>query len=130
MLLVKTVVRPSQIAGVGLFAAEPIADGMMIVRWEDCFVSYFTGEEVKALPPNAYAFIQKYGWRIPDGRWCVSVDNSRFLNHSFTPNVSVATTRECAFVSRALRDIAVGEELTEDYRQFDPDFDQYGLDWK
>lgn len=126
MLLINTQLKPSSIDGIGLFAAEQIIAGTVIGRWDVEFRWSCSEAALTALPKLAREFVNKYGWRHSDGRWQVSIDNSRFLNHSTSPNTRVESTADCPFVSIATRDIAIGEEITEDYRQFDPDFDEYG----
>ena len=127
MLYVKTQVRSSTIEGLGLFAAEDIPAGTLIARWEPVFGATFTDEERAKLHPMASAFLHRYGWRAAEGRWVLDLDDSRFMNHSDSPNMVV--NADGVFTSRAARDIAAGEELTEDYRQFDPDFDSYAASW-
>jgi SET domain-containing protein len=130
MLLVKTEVRPSPIHGLGLFAAEYIAAGTVIARRDDRFAIYFTDEQVKTLPPHAAEYMQTYAWREPDGRWCASLDHSKFINHSFAPNTVLTVSDDGWHETRAAYDIGFGAELCEDYRTFDPDFEQYGKEWK
>lgn len=128
MLYVKTTVGPSLIQGLGLFAVEPIASGTLIFRWNDTFGWSCSEAEHAVLPAEAKAFLWRYGWRGVKGRWLLDVDDSRFVNHSLTPNMLV--TRDDGITSRAARDIAAGEELTEDYSTFDPDFDAYAHELK
>lgn len=48
------------------------------------------------------------------------------MNHSFEPNCD-----DRGHVTRALRDIAEGEELTCDYRNFDAESERSGLmEWR
>lgn len=129
MLFVKTEVRPSTIQGLGLFAAEDIPEGTLIAQFDRSFGWCCDEDEFANLPPIAKQFIERYGWRGHYGGWrFCDIDDSRFMNHSSTPNMSVSTER--GFTAKAARNIAVGEELTEDYKLFDPDFLSYGKDWK
>lgn len=123
MLHVKTRVLPSSIQGLGLFAAEPIAAGTLIAQFDPAFGWTCTEIERLLLPPSAREFVWRYGWRPSPDQWFMDIDDSRFMNHSDTPNMAV--TEECGYTARAARDILSGEELTEDYRQFDPDFESY-----
>ena len=96
--LPRLVVQPSGIHGRGLFAAEPISAGTL-VGW--CEVE-------PADPPG------------PHTLWCETgpvnvVCDLRFTNHSADPNVVYYDTLRVV----ALRDIAVGEELTYNYGQVD-----------
>jgi hypothetical protein len=56
-----------------------------------------------------------------NGRLYCDYDDGRFLNHSKAPNVGGCG--DVLTVAVALRDIAAGEELTEDYELYDyPDW--------
>lgn len=127
MLFVKTKVAPSSIEGFGLFAAEPIDKGRLIAQFDTFFGWQATLGAFELLHPIAKDFVRRYGWR-KGVVWFMDIDDSRFMNHSFTPNMDVCS--EHIFIARAARDIREGEELTEDYRTFDPDFDSYGKNWK
>lgn len=121
MLLINAVPRPSSIEGLGLFAAEPIPAGTLLYRWDDRLAWTCSEAEFSALPAAAQAFVERYGWRdLASGRWRASVDNSKFINHSATPNTVHRDGGQYA-----LRDIAIGEEITENYAEFDPDFAEY-----
>ena len=121
MLLVNAIPRESTIEGLGLFAAEPIPAGTRVYVWDERFGWTGSEADVAALPALTRAFVERYGWRdVASGRWRASVDNSRFINHSPTPNTEHRDDGQYA-----TRDIAVGEEITENYAQFDPDFGEY-----
>ncbi|MEJ8567110.1 SET domain-containing protein [Elongatibacter sediminis] len=91
-------VGPSAIHGSGLFAAEPLTEGVLIGTYdgpavdEDGMHVLWVEEE----PDH---------WVGYDGRNCL-----RYMNHSATPNAEM-DGRECY----ALRDIDSGEEITIDY---------------
>lgn len=115
MLLVPTFATASAIQGVGLFAAAPIARGTLIWRFEPAFDRIIPEAEFARLPEVARAFVERYGYVTPQipGGWVVSLDNTRFINHSADPNTD--NTRPETF---AARDIAEGEEITCDYGEF------------
>jgi SET domain-containing protein len=123
MLHVRAVVRPSAIEGLGLFAAEPIPAGALVAAWDERFDRAFAAEEIAALPPPEREHLERFGWRGPDGRVRAAMSNSRFINHSPAPNLVCVDG-----ASYAARDIAAGEELTEDYAAFDPDFAAYAAE--
>lgn len=120
MLLVSTYAAASTIEGVGLFAAEPIAKGTLIWRFEPLFDRIISQSDFEALPEVARVFIDRYGYVTPQipGGWVVSLDNTRFINHSTTPNTDNTTP-----VTYAARDIAKGEEITCDYGEFCDSFE-------
>jgi SET domain-containing protein len=128
MLYIKTIIKPSKIQGLGLFTLEPIIKGTLIFRWDDRFGLKYTDEEKLALPQLAQDFIWRYGWHDRNSIWLVDLDDSRFINHSNKPNMFV--TCESNITSIAARDIEAGEELTENYESFDPDFEKYGKGWR
>jgi hypothetical protein len=116
MLLVRTLLRPSPIEGIGCFAVERIAAGTPIWRFMPCF-------DVM-LPPSFCAemcnaeFLDKYAQQCPStGYYILCSDDARFMNHLDDPNVAVkAPLFDPQLTHDALRDIEAGEELTCDYR--------------
>jgi SET domain len=113
-------VRESQIFGKGLFVTEPVSKGKII-----CFFS--TGASVITEPEFLHAVrtgdhaIIRTGTRHA-GKFFThgnAQEPYTFLNHSFTPNLLC----HCGMVLTR-RDIAVGEELTVDYRTLVDDTDE------
>lgn len=121
MLLVKTYVAPSSTHGLGLFAAEPIARGHCIWRFDPRIDRLYAREEREAAPEPLKAFLAIYSYpeRPGSATHVLDGDNARFMNHSPHPNT------DCEVDTIATRDIAAGEELLCDYRQFHPDFQLY-----
>lgn len=116
MLLVKTTLGPSTIHGIGLFAAEPIARGTVIWRFDECIDRRFNKAARDALPEPTRSFVATYSYpeRLGSDVHNLDGDNARFMNHSVAPNT------DCEVDTIASRDIAVGEELLCDYGQFHP----------
>jgi hypothetical protein len=114
MLLVKTKIGPSEIHGLGLFAAEDVAAGTLVWRWDEGLDLAWPSLEV--LPEPFRAYVLHYGFRW-DGLQRLAVDNARFVNHSDDPN-----TVEDGATMRARRQITSGEEITENYLESDPDY--------
>lgn len=122
MILVKVVVRPSRIHGLGVFAVEPIPAGTPISRWTPGVDYVLTEDRWQALPETLRGFLAEFCWLGRDGRHYGSVDDGRFMNHSATPNVSYDPATEGSYANR---DIVMGEELTENYGEFDKLFYTY-----
>jgi hypothetical protein len=106
--------RPSPISGQGLFAGQPIAQREVIVIWGG---RLFLAAEVKAglVRERSVAL-------IGEGLYLGSAPGSEesldeLMNHSCDPNVWLQD--EVTLI--ALRDIALGEELTLDYALFETD---------
>ncbi len=122
MLIVTTYIAPSAIEGVGVFAAEPIAKGQRVSRFEPGFDRLIPRGDYENAPPFLKTLLDRYAFPHPDNLDLIvyEVDNSRFMNHSPAPNTDFSDFA----AGVALRDIAAGEELTCDYNSF---FAQYEL---
>ncbi len=127
MLLVKTELRPSAIHGVGLFAAERIAKGTVIWRFNPAIDLLLDEEAMASLSHPAREQILKYSYldRVLRRR-VLCGDDARFFNHEDRPNcLDFGDDRGGTTV--ALRDIAPGEELTSDYAAFDAEHVPYAM---
>jgi hypothetical protein len=123
MLLVKTRIGPSKVAGTGLFADEFISKGTPVWRLEPGFDVKLTQAQFDALPEVAQKAVLNYCYVEPnDGTYIMCMDDARFFNHSDVPNVSSGPGDD--HIDRALRDIEPGEEMTQDYRNFDENTEQ------
>lgn len=126
MMLIRTRVGPSAIHGLGLFAAESVAKGTPVWRFERGFDQEFSSEEAAALPAHTREHLRGYGFvSREDGRIVKSGDHACFMNHAAPPNTGAARGATGPVTTVALRDIAAGEELTCDYGAFDAD-----AEWK
>jgi uncharacterized protein len=119
---VRTILRPSPIEGLGVFAAEPIAKGTVTWRYDPAIDRSYSPAEIAAMPDVLRAFMDRYAY-LDDllGVYILCGDDGRFMNHADTPTVlglHPADERPEG-IDVAARDIAAGEELTCDYRSFD-----------
>lgn len=122
MLTVKTIIGPSKINGIGLFAAEPISKGTEVWRYDPRFDIAFEPEEVKQMSKVQQELIDQHAYlSIEQNKYIYPTDNGRFMNHSSKPNMDVVRVRPTDTETSAVanRDIEVGEEITVDYRLFD-----------
>ena len=120
MLLVKTKLGLSKIHGIGLLADEFIAKDTVIWRHNDIIDRVYAYSQLANIPEPAQSAIRYYGWR--EGNYLIwAGDNARFVNHSTSPNCQTTG----GGVSVAIKDIQAGEEIVEDYKTFDEDFDLY-----
>lgn len=122
MLIVTTYIAPSAIEGVGVFAAEAIAKGQVISRFDPAFDRLIPRGDYEGAPPYLKTLLDRYAFPHPDNLDLIvyEVDNSRFMNHSAEPNTDFSNFA----AGVALCDIGAGEELTCDYNSF---FAQYEL---
>lgn len=117
MLLIKTYLAASAIHGIGLFAAEPVAKGTVIWRYNERVDRKYTKKEREDMPEPARAFIATYTYPefVGSDVYILDGDHARFMNHSDEPNTDSRVD------TIAIRDIGAGEELVCDYRQFAPE---------
>lgn len=112
--------RPSRVAGIGVFAVRDIPQGCRTMFGEpDAADDWVTmrREEVESLPEHARYLVETYCLFDEDHYFVPAhgfkrMDLSLFLNHSERPNV--ASIDEGAWFE-AVRPIAAGEELFVDY---------------
>lgn len=124
MLRVKNRLDFSELHGIGVFTEQAIGKGEMVIRYHRDFDLIFTDEDMAGLPETMREAVEYYGYRLEREKMFIfNVDNERFLNHSDTPNL-----RSGRNVMFAARDIAVGEELTVDYRTFCDSCAEYGVE--
>jgi uncharacterized protein len=121
MMTVETVLRPSSIEGLGVFATTFIPAGAVIWRLDQRFDVRFRAAEVPTFPMEMQKFINRYGYphMTDPSLIVVELDHGRFMNHSLTPNTNF-TDAEVGF---AVADINPGDEITCNYYEFDITFD-------
>jgi hypothetical protein len=115
---VYTRLKPSPLAGVGVFAIRPIPRGTYIFEPDDDDLVTVSTKWVQALEAPLRRLYEDFCVLKADIYKCPSSFNkltpSWYLNHSDRPNV--AADRSLQFY--ALRDISVDEELTANYRTY------------
>jgi SET domain-containing protein len=125
MLMVKTRLGPSDIAGIGLFAAEDISKGTVTWRFMPAYDRLLTQTDIDGLPEPARSNILDHVYLdAASGQFVLCADNARFMNHADDPNTAgIHEPGSIEGFDVAIRDIAAGEELTCDYRTFDAHVD-------
>lgn len=126
MLMVKTRLGPSEIAGIGLFAAEDIPAGTMTWRFMGNFDRLLTQDEIDRLPEPARSnLLENVYLNAASGQFVLCADNARFMNHADNPNTEgIHEPGAIEGYDIATRDIRAGEEMTCDYRTFDAHVDR------
>jgi len=117
MIKINTEVGQSEIHGLGLFTLEDIEEGALV--WEPTIgLDIKLGEEeFEKLKKEEKEFFLHYGYKDKDdGQYYLNFDHSRFINHDEDGNLSVG---EGGSNLIAKRKINVGEELTENYSEFE-----------
>ncbi len=96
--------------GYGVVATERIPAGT--ITWVlDRLDREFRPRDIQDLDPVYRDILETYTFRNNKGNFVLCWDNARFVNHSFRSNC-LTTAYDCEI---AIRDIEVGEELTDDY---------------
>ncbi|MBI4005111.1 MAG: SET domain-containing protein-lysine N-methyltransferase [Gammaproteobacteria bacterium] len=99
--------------GYGVFATKPIPRGT-IVYVKDLFEIQFTQEQFDSLEQDYKTLAQKYSYTDEQGVWILSWDHAKYVNHRCDCN-SISTGYGFEI---AIRDIAEGEEVTDEYGLF------------
>lgn len=127
MFLVPTYIAKSPTHGVGVFTPSPIPAGTRIWELTPDVDLRIEPEVIEAIGGRFGEKLRSYCYREPDGVYVLCGDNAKFMNHSFEPNCDDIEGPYTV----TKRDIAAGEELTCDYRLFDRDSAEDGLEsWR
>lgn len=121
MLLVKTIVKQSPIHGLGLFANQNISKGDMIWKFSDGLDLEISPVEFSNLSSYEKGMINFYGFHSKKtGNYHLSFNDVRFVNHSPEGNITIdKSIDDIEYPLVAKRDISKGEEITQNYYEFD-----------
>jgi hypothetical protein len=115
MMMVQTELRPSPIHGLGVFLLEPVKAGGLLWRFDARIDRVYSADEIASLPAHVQAYLHTYStFHEATGLYVLCGDNGRFFNHSATP--STVSNAISFGEDHAARDLAIGDELTSDYR--------------
>jgi SET domain-containing protein len=105
--------------GLGLFATEFIPKDSLVWEFVEGVDIKVSIEEVEQMSEAQQEYFEKYAW-VEDNYYYSSCDLTNFVNHSYQPNLKIIDE-----IMISLRDIHPGEELFENYAEFDDCFDEY-----
>lgn len=123
MLKIKASVRPDKYGGRGLFADEFIPKGTVV--WEESEKAPSANiEEYFQMPENQRREYERYAYPLclldvlpKKIELVLCTDDARYMNHDDDPNIGPIDEGQTDY---ALHDIAKDDEITCDYRVFDP----------
>jgi hypothetical protein len=118
MLLYSTRIAVSTIHGLGCFTTEDIKQGATVWQYDDRLDRRIPKTELPNFPKGVQEYLNIYAYEEDfNGLRVLTLcgDQAKHMNHADAPNLSEGPLG----VNLAARDIAAGEELTCDYRQFD-----------
>jgi len=116
MFLIPTYVDRSPVHGYGVFCALPIPADTTIWEFVDGVDLRLSEDDLDQLPPTVRDTFRSYCYREESGSYVLCGDSAKFMNHSTNP-----TCDDNGLVTRVLRPLPAGAELTCDYRAFDYD---------
>lgn len=123
MIHIKYKLDKSDKHGIGLFADEDLKEGQLIYTASTLLDVNLTQEQFDTLSDREKEEFQWWGFfDEPSQRWHVDFDVSKFINHSKEGTVTQDKLHDEAFLV-ASRDIKKGEELTQNYLEFESEED-------
>lgn len=125
MLLVKTKIGLSNIAGIGLFAAQFIPKGTIVWRFNEKLDSMWSKEDIDTLSDESKKQFHNYAYLdIKHNKYLLCGDDARFFNHS--DNANCTDSYDTNFDETiANKDIEEGEEITCNYKSFYGNMDEH-----
>lgn len=109
----------SGLHGIGLFTNQNIKKGQLIYTASPLLDVDITKKEFDSLDDKEKEEVQWWGFfDEPSQKWHVDFDVSKFINHSYEANVTQVSGHDEAYLVAA-RNIQSGEELTQNYLEFE-----------
>ena len=119
MIHISYKLKSSELHGVGLFADQDITAGALVYTASPLLDLNITQEQFNSLTQEEKDEVTWWGFfDQPSQMWHVDFDVSKFINHSYQPTVSQDKQHDEAYLV-ATRDIKKGEELTQNYLEFE-----------
>lgn len=126
MIYIKYKLNKSKLHEIGLFTAEDLKKGQLVYTASPLLDVNITREQFNSLNEREKKEIRYWGfWDEPNNVWHVDFDNTKFINHSFEPTLTQDPNYKDAHLI-ATRDIKKGEELTQNYLEFETEEDLKG----
>jgi hypothetical protein len=120
MLKYETHIAKSNIHGLGLFTNVDIKKGSVVWEFNEVFDKKISDHDKIRLPEHIQKFIERHGFKDVTGWWILDGGNDLYVNHHNDPNL--IQSDEPNPISKSLiasRDIKTGDELTENYLEWD-----------
>ncbi|MDN5274450.1 MAG: nuclear protein [Candidatus Saccharibacteria bacterium] len=119
MIHVKYKLKESALHGIGLFSDQDTKQGELIYTASPLLDLNITQQQFDALNQEEKDEVLWWGFfDQPSRMWHVDFDVSKFINHSYDANVTQHRDHDEAYLIAA-RDVTMGEELTQNYLEFE-----------
>lgn len=123
MIHIKYKLDNSGLHGVGLFTDENLSKGQLVYTESPLLDVNISQEQFNSLSAKEQKEIKWWGFKVPDEDiWHVDFDVSKFINHSKDGTVTQDPDHKNAYLVTT-RDIKSGEELTQNYLEFESEED-------
>lgn len=123
MIHIKYKLGKSKLHGIGLFAEENLKKGQVIYTASPLLDVDISKQQFNSLDEKEQREIKYWGfWDEPNNVWHVDFDNSKFINHSFEPTLTQDSKHKDAYLVTT-KNIKKGEELTQNYLEFETEED-------
>ena len=123
MIHVKYKLDKSNIHGVGLFTEENLKKGQVVYTASPLLDINITKEQFETLDDKEKQEMRRWGfWDKVNEMWHADFDVTRFVNHSENPTLTQDAKYKDAYLV-ATRDVKAGEELTQNYLEFETEED-------
>lgn len=123
MIHIKYKLKTSNLHGIGLFTDQEIQKGQLIYTASPLLDVDITQKQFDSLNEKEKAEIKWWGFfDEASDKWHVDFDVSKFINHSYNPTVTQDPDHQEAYLV-ATRNLAKGEELTQNYLEFESEED-------
>ena len=123
MINIKYKLDKSTIHGIGIFADQDIIKGSVIFTASPILDVNITQDQFNQLEEPEKQEVMYWGFWIKSQKlWHVDFDHIHFINHSFSANTTqdFSKSESCLIASR---NIKKGEELTQNYLEFETEED-------
>jgi uncharacterized protein len=123
MIHIKYKLDKSAVHGIGIFADQDVKKEQVIYTASPILDLNITQSQFDSLQDAEKEEVKYWGFWIESEKvWHVDFDNSKFINHSLTPNTTQDFSHPEAYLV-ATRDIRADEELTQNYLDFESEED-------
>ena len=113
----------SELHGIGLFTDEDLKTGQLIYTASPQLDLNLSERQFESLNDKEKQEVRWWGFQIPGTKqWHVDFDVSKFVNHSDKPTLTQDPGRADAWLVTT-RDVEKGEELTQNYLEFESEDD-------
>jgi len=119
MIHIEYKLKASEVHGIGFFTDEDLVKGQLIYTASTLLDVNISQVEFSSLDPKEQYEVLYWGfWDKSNNVWHVDFDNSKFINHSYKATLTQDEEHGDAYLV-ATRDIKKGEELTQNYLEFE-----------